>query len=434
MESPSERPFRLWSRPVISWAMYDFANTIFSFAVITRYFNEWVLQDHNAPDWWVSLMGLCVAAALIVTMPPLGAIADRSGRRIPFLLTFTLTCGVATIAMGLAGNLLVALVLCGIAQFAYQSAIAHYDPLLATVAPPERQGAVSGFGVGLGYVGSLVAVVVLTAIVGEGDKQHAFIPTALMYLVFSIPIFLFVKERRLPRTDETSTTTTTAQVIRQASRQLVDTSSHMWSDHRSVARFLIGRFFYADALLTVILYMTVYMDRLDAFTESQKTLLLALSIITAAVGAFIAGAIVERKGPRIVLLVILGIFATTVALAGLTASPTLVWALGPLVGLGLGAVWTSDRVFMMRLTPEPVRGEFFGIYNLIGKLSSGVGPFVIWGGCLWLLHEQAGWSKLDASRVALGGLAAAAVLGLLIVRPLSDKVTTATGQPELDAA
>ena len=75
---------------------------------------------------------------------------------------------------------------------------------------------------------------------------------------------------------------------------------------------------------------------------------------------------------------------------------------------------------MMRLTPEDVRGEFFGVYNLVGKLSSGIGPFVLWSGTIWYLHGHGTWSILDASRAALAMLALAVVAGMLVLRPLSD--------------
>ncbi len=116
------------------------------------------------------------------------------------------------------------------------------------------------------------------------------------------------------------------------------------------------------------------------------------------------------------------IFATAILLvAGITGSAALVWVLGPAIGITLGGVWTSDRVFMLRLSPPELRGEFFGIYNLVGKLSSGFGPLVLWGGTVWLLHDSAGWTKLDASRVALVVLALAVVAGLWVLRPLSDE-------------
>jgi UMF1 family MFS transporter len=211
-------------------------------------------------------------------------------------------------------------------------------------------------------------------------------------------------------------------VVRRAFGQLRTTVTHIRSDHRHTGRFLIARFLYVDAIATVIAYMTVYMSRVGDFTESEKTTVLGLAMIAAALGAFASGWLVERYGPRAVLLSILWFAAATLTIAGATGSSALVWVLGPAVGITLGAVWTSDRVFMMRLTPPQLRGEFFGIYNLVGKLSSGFGPLVLWGGTIWLLHENQGWSTLSASRVALLVLAAAVIAGIWVLRPLTDEV------------
>ena len=95
--------------------------------------------------------------------------------------------------------------------------------------------------------------------------------------------------------------------------------------------------------------------------------------------------------------------------------------IGPVVGVTLGAVGSSDRVFLLRLIPATQRGEFFGISGLVGKLSSGFGPFILWGGTIWLvttLIDSVG--KPGASRVAMIGLAATAMVGVLILRRLSD--------------
>lgn len=408
--------FSLWQRPVISWAFYDFANTIFSFAVITRYFNEWVIEDRAAPDWYVGAMGFVVGFFLLLTMVPLGAIADRYGRRKPFLIGFTLLSVVMTALIATTDTVLASLVVAGLAIYGFQSALAHYDPLLATVAPEPVRGRVSGFGVGLGYLGALAGAGTLLLVVGEGDKQAAFVPTAAMYLLFALPCFLFVHERRLERVSDGHSA---AQVARAAFMQLAVTARNI-GRYRAVVQFLVARFLYVDALAVTIAYMTVYMSRVGDFTENQKTVVLGLAMVCAAVGAFLSGTLVDRKGPRWVLVRILGLFVGTLVLAAATGAAWAVWVLGPLVGVCLGGVWTSDRVFMMRLSPPRFRGEFFGMYNLIGKLSSGVGPLVLWGGTVWLFHEQFGSSLLDASRIALIALAVATVLGLVLIGPLSD--------------
>ncbi len=426
-------PFRLVSAPVLGWAFYDFANTIFSFAVMTQYFNKWVIEDNGRPDFHVGIMGFIVGLALVFVMPAMGAVSDQLGRRLPFLAAFTLACIGATGVLGSVDDVTVALVIAGVAIFSFQLALSMYDPLLATVAPEEHRGVVSGLGVGLGYLGVLIGSQVLAAIVSSAgdDRQAAFVPTAILFGVFSLPIFLFVRERR--PADHPGRTDAWSLIIRRALGQLAATTGHIRREQRDVGRFLIARFLYVDAIATVIAYMTVYMGRVGDFSTQQETIVLGSAMFAAAIGAFISGRLVEAHGPKFVLQWILRIATLTLLTAAISGSDELVWVLGPAIGITLGAVWTSDRVFMMRLSPPEVRGEYFGIYNLVGKLSSGVGPLVLWGGTIWLLHDKGSWNALDASRVALGMLALAVVAGLLVLRPLADHVRYADAPTDAGA-
>jgi len=424
MDAPTTtaQPFRLFSAPVLGWAFYDFANTIFSFAVITQYFNKWVIEDNGRPDIHVGIMGFVVGLALVFVMPAMGAISDQVGRRLPFLAVFTAACVLATAVLGTIDSVTVALVVAGVAIFAFQLALSMYDPLLATVAPEEHRGVVSGLGVGLGYLGVLIGSQVLAVIVGSGDsvdRQSAFLPTAIMFTLFALPIFLFVRE---PRSAARADAETLGVVVRRATRQLAATAGHIRREQRDVGRFLIARFLYVDAIATVIAYMTVYMGRVGDFSTQQETIVLGSAMLSAALGAFVSGRLVAAHGPKFVLQWILRIATITLLVAAITGSAGLVWILGPAIGITLGAVWTSDRVLMMRLAPPEVRGEYFGIYNLVGKLSSGVGPLVLWGGTIYLLHDSGSWNVLDASRAALGMLALAVIAGLVVLRPLSDEV------------
>jgi MFS-type transporter involved in bile tolerance (Atg22 family) len=84
-------------------------------------------------------------------------------------------------------------------------------------------------------------------------------------------------------------------------------------------------------------------------------------------------------------------------------------------------VYTVDRVFRLALTPPEARGELFGFFNLIGRVAQALGPFVLWGGVIFVLHDLTGWlDGLDASRVSLALIAIAAMIGLFVIRPLDD--------------
>jgi MFS transporter, UMF1 family len=407
------RAARVFTVPAVSWAFYDFANTIFSYAVITRYFNEWILIERDKPDWYVGVMRLVVSLVLVFALPYFGALADSQGRRKPLLIAFTLAAIVATALLGLIDTTMAALVLAALAIFAFQSAGAQYDPLLADVAPPETRGRVSGLGTGLGFVGVLVALGLFVLIVPEDQNQRAFLPTAALFLVFALPCFLFVSE---PRRRGVAA----GRATREAFGQVVN-ALRLARAREGVLRFLLARFLYLDAISTVITYMTVYAKRTAGFSGGERTALLALSVVFAALGAFGGGMLTERIGPKRVLIGILVLFAGALGVEAASGAGQLLWVIGPLVGITLGAVGASDRIFLLRLIPASQRGEFFGISGLVGKLSSGFGPFVLWSGTIWLaitLFDSMG--KPGASRIAMIALAAASGVGILVLRPLSD--------------
>jgi UMF1 family MFS transporter len=408
-----DRRWRLLSLPVVGWILYDFANTIFSFVIVTRYFNDWIIEEQGKPDIYVGFMVASVSVALIVALPLIGALADRLGRHKPILIAFTLLSVLATGLLGVIDSVLLALVVGAIATFAFNTADSQYHPLLSVIAPEPRRGRVSGIGVAVGLLGGLTALVVIGSMVSDGHAQRAFLPAAAMFLVFALPCFLLVREGRKPAPEPG------AQAPPRPFAQLVATVRRARGAPHG--RLLLARFFYVDAIATVLAYLTVYARRTGDFDGDSIDLLLAISALTGIVGALGGGVLAERMGPRRVVLGTLVIAVVALLAEALTGLGALLWVVGPLIGVVLGSLSAVDRVFLLRLVPPERRGEDFALYALVGKLSTGFGPLVLWGGTILVASELAGLSKFDASRVAVVVLAGAALLGLLILRPLSDR-------------
>ncbi len=404
--------WRLLSLPVIGWIVYDFANTIFSFVVVTRYYNDWIIEERGQPDIYVGLMVAAVSVALILALPLLGALADRLGRHKPILVAFTLLSVLATGLLSVIDSILLALLMGGIATFAFNSADAQYHPLLSVVAPEERRSRVSGIGVAVGYLGSLTALFAIGSFVEDGQAQRSFLPAAALFFVFALPCFLLVRERPRPArgSDDRAPARPFAQLV--ATLRRARGAPH--------GRLLLARFFYVDAIATVLVFLTVYARRTGDFDGGAIDMLLAISAVTAIGGAVGGGLLAERIGPKRVILGTLTLAIVALLGAALTGSGSLLWVVGPVIGVVLGSLSAVDRVFMLRLVAPERRGEDFGLYALVGKLSTGFGPLVLWGGTILVAHDLAGLSPFDASRVAVVVLAGAALLGLLILRPLAE--------------
>lgn len=409
-----DRRWRLLSLPVVGWILYDFANTIFSFVVVTRYFNDWIIEERGQPDIYVGLMVASVSVVLVVLLPLLGALADRLGRHKPILIAFTLLCVFATGLLSVVDSILLALVVGAIATISFNTADSQYHPLLSVVAPEPRRGRVSGIGVAIGYIGSLTALFAIGAMVDDGEAQKAFLPAAAMFLFFALPCFLLVRERRKPPPDPAE------QAPARPFAQLAATVRRARGAPHG--RMLLARFFYVDAIATVLAYLTVYARRTGDFDGDSIDQVLALSAVAGILGAIGGGILAERFGPKRVIQGTLILAIGALLAEAITGSGELLWVVGPLLGIVLGSLSAVDRVFLLRLIPPERRGEDFGLYALVGKLSTGFGPLVLWGGTVLVAHDLIGLSKFDASRVAVVVLAGAAFVGWLILRPLSDRV------------
>ena len=192
-------------------------------------------------------------------------------------------------------------------------------------------------------------------------------------------------------------------------------------------RFLIGRFFYTDPVNTVIVVMSVFATQAIGLTSGQANLVLLGLTIAAVLASFGWGVVVERIGPKRTLMWVLASWCVGLIIGGAVLSlPTFLIA-GILLGSGLGGVWTSDRVFMLRLSPPERIGEFFGLYGLAGKFSAVTGP-ILYGTIVSVLLN-AGWGK-GAYQVGILSFLVLMVIGILFLRGVPDR--TSEADPDTD--
>ena len=400
----------------LSWALYDFANTIFSFAVVSGAIGLYLVNDDQFGErdgnLFLSLAVVASVALNAAVSPVLGAISDRGGRRMPFLLAFTLSCIAATFFIADVPPVL-GLGLFIVANFAYQAALIYYDATLKTVSTAAARGKLSGIGTAIGYCGTVfVGLLIFFLDIPVVDRFRL---TAVLFLVFAIPIFVFVKEPK--RTDEAPLSVAD---IKDAFGQL----RRSIADAREVPglwRFLIGRFFYSDAVNTVIVVMSVVTVKAMGLSETNATLVLLSLTLVAIVMSFVWGWLVDRQGPKRTLVMVLISWAFGLLLGGIAVgfgSAGLVPFLiaGAILGSGLGGVQVADRVLMVRLSPPAQLGEFFGLYGLVGKGSQVVGQ-LLYGALIWLLLDTLG---NGAYQVAVLSLLVTMLIGLWLLWPVRD--------------
>jgi len=394
---------------IVSWALYDFANTIFAANVIALYVPLWVTQELGGADIHYGLALACSMAAVALTMPLLGTVSDQWGKRKPLLLLFTAVCTCATGVLGVWTSLPLALVCFAVANYAYHGGLVFYNALLPAVTNKRHWGRVSGLGVGLGYAGAICGVVMVIPFVSGrlwrwdvpflagGGNAASFLPTALLFLVFALPLFVWVRE---------------------GGRTTQRRKGGIWGallkvmEYPHVIRFLLARFFYLDGINTVVVFMSIYLVKVVGFSGMGEVQgFFIVSTVFAVGGGMGWGVAADRWGHKRTLSLVLFIFMATAVVAAVAAHKLLFWFIGPLIGVALAGVWTCDRPLLITLAPPQMYGECFGLYSLAGKLAAILGPLQ-WG-VIVSLGEPLGLWKY---RIAIVSLIFLFGMGLLILR------------------
>jgi len=357
----------------LAWALYDFANTIYSFMVVSFAMGIWAtrfLGEGPGLLWFGVAASVSVGLNAIVS-PILGAISDRVGRRKPFLGAFTAVCVAATALIGLV-DVRLGLVAFAIANFAYQAALIYYDALLDDVAHPRARGRLSGIGVALGYTGTLTVGGLWAAGVTQVEGQSSpatFILVALLFALFALPLFLRVRERR-------------AQALQFRVSEALASWAQLATTVRHAAavpgllRFIVARFFYTDPVNTVIAVMGAFAVGAVGFSEGGALVALLVLTVVAVLASLGWGVLADRIGPKRTLIAVLGSWALGLTIIGLFLNPVAFFIAGAILGSGLGGVAVADRYLLLRLAPPERLGEMFGLYGLVGKASAVVGPLM----------------------------------------------------------
>ncbi|WKW14334.1 MFS transporter [Pseudogemmatithrix spongiicola] len=402
-------------RAVWSWILYDLANTIFSMGVVSLYFSLWVREQVGA-DRADTVYGIITAVSMgiiFVISPLLGAMTDRAPRRMPFLVVSTIVCVGLTASLARSGYWVTMLAFV-LANAAYQAGLQFYDALLPEVTTEENRGRISGIGVGIGYLGSFVAVG-LGFLPQSEEKPFVFTAIAVSFLLFSIPCFLWVKERGNPNPRPVFSLA----MIRESTAETLRTLRG-GKEYPGLIRFLVGRVFYTDAINTVINIMMLYtVNVVVASGQSEEggertaLLVMFVAISFAVVGGFVWGQLVDRRGPKRTLDYVLWLWVATFAMAAAVGLLGLPWqtlfVVASMAGVSLGGIWSADRPLMLRLTPPDRIGEFYGLYGMVGRFSAIIGP-MIWAFVAWLCIGQLGMTPIRGQ-----GIGVLVLLGFIFV-------------------
>lgn len=374
-------------RQILSWALYDWANSAYATVVIAGFFpiffKSYWAADLSATESTYQLGVANAVASLIIMVfaPLLGAIADRGSARKKFLLFFALAgivmcSGLFFVAQG---EWALAVVVYILATVGFMGGNLFYDALIVRVSPQNKLDMVSALGYGFGYLGGGVIFALMVMLTlwpttfGLSDASEAvrvsFICVALWWGLFSIPLWLFVKEPK--NADNVSLW----QSVRGGWQQLCDTLKVI-RQLRVVMLFLGGYWLYIDGVDTIVRMAVDYGLSLGFDSNS---LIIAL-LITQFVGfpaAILFGRLGQRYGAKTGIFIAIAVYIGITLWASLIEHEIEFYGLAIMIGLVQGGIQSLSRSLYVRLIPADKAAEFFGFYNMVGKSAAIVGPLMM---------------------------------------------------------
>lgn len=363
---------------IAAWTLFDFANTGFSVMIVTfgyaLYFQS-VVAGGSDFYWGLAVSISMLICALIA--PPLGAAADANHGKKQFLLWFTALSIAATIGLYWvdAGMVLLGIILFVLANVGFEGGIVFYDALLPSITSKSSIGRVSGYGYAMGYAGALAILVLCLPLLSGGlgaenvaTFRLSFLVTAAFFLVFSLPLFIFVPEQRTEERPKN--------YIREGFRRSLQTLRHI-RQYPTMTRFLTAFFLYNDAILTVVAFASLYAKTTLQFSIGEL-IVFFMTVQTAAIlGSVVFGILTDSLGARRTLLGTLAMWIVVVVSAYFATSKEVFYGVGLLAGISIGSCSSASRTLMAQLVPPERTTEFFGFYDgLFGKASAIVGPLI----------------------------------------------------------
>ena len=362
-----------------AWYAYDFGNSAYAaiilLAVFSAYFKDVVVGGAEGTRLWGIAVG---AAAIIVAIisPILGAIADVARSKKLFLGIFTAISILFTAMLFLVGpgDVVMAMVIFILAEIGYRGAQVFYDALLVDVSTPETVGNISGIGWAIGMLGgifTLVVVLVPMQIIKVFDANFAFLITAVVFLIASIPTFLFVKEKH-----GTPRQISLGKLIKDAFKKLAKTFKEI-RHYKAFLRYMFAFLIYNDGIMMLMDFAAIIGGTLFGLGQVELLLFVIIIHITGALGALAFGRIADRvSSKRAVLYSLIILIVSLATLFFIGDSRIAFFIVGGFAGFSLSGAQAISRTMVSQLAPADKMTEFYGFLSVAGRTSTFVGPLV----------------------------------------------------------
>ncbi|MEL6570203.1 MAG: MFS transporter [Pseudomonadota bacterium] len=352
-----------------------------------------------------TLAGLVIA----FTAPFLGAFADNTGRKRPWLFFFSILYIVGAWSLWFmtpdSSSLMLFLVIFYIAFIAAESALNFINAYLPSLGTEDEVGKISGSGAAFGYAGGLVSLILMLIFLAEDantgktligldplfgldasarEGTRAVGPLiAIWYLIFMVPFFLWVHD---DPEDKGS-----VPPMSKVWGDLKETLKKVWN-RPSTRNFLIGGMFYRDALNALYAFGGVYATLVLGWETLWLGVFGIISVISAAIFTWIGGRFDAKVGPKpVIIFCILMLLVVSSIIVGMSRTqifgvpmpegailPDIIFFIcGCIIGAAGGALYAASRSLMVRHTDPERPTEAFGLFALSGKATAFLAPMLI---------------------------------------------------------
>lgn len=409
-------------RAVLSWFLFDWAAQPWFTMVTTFVFGPYFAAHLAAnPVEGQALWGYSSAVAgfvIAACSPVLGAIADQSGARKPWIFGFSILLAAAGFALwfaapGAGSAIAIALVAFAVGTIGAEFATVFTNAMMPDLAHEDRLGRLSGTGWAMGYVGGLLSLILmlglfvadpetgrtilgLSPVFGlepathEGDRAAGPF-AAIWYLIFVVPLFLF--------TPDTPKRMSVVAAVRPGIAELTATIRGL-RRHANAARFLLANMIYIDGMSALTVFGAIYAASVFGWGAIELGLFGIVLIVFGIIGSVVGGRLDDRIGPKQVVLVSVTVLALALIAilstdrthvlfvvpvappdehGGLFASAgeRAYLVIGIAIGLVAGPLQSASRTLLVKVAPREKLTQFFGLFALSGRVTAFVGPLAV---------------------------------------------------------
>ena len=417
MNSPSNKTF---TRTVKSWIAYDAGNSAFATTVVAAFFPIFYLEfwASNIPKIEASIylnwtLVIC-NVSILLSGPVIGAITDinQSTKRSLTIFTITSVFFVGLLYFLSAGSWILALIFFGIANFCFCVAQIPYDKILTKISTPEKFSIISNQGYAWGYAGGGLLFIVNAlmsiyptsfGLASQSDAiRVSFLMVSIWWLLFLIPLLLNFQETRDHQKSKG--------IVLSSLKNIVTTLKSVYQ-YKNAFLFLIAFFLFIDGAHTVIYLASTFALNLGLETSSIIQALILVQLV-AFPATLIWGYVANRFGDKLVLYITISSYIFIIIYSTTLSSALEFYLLAAWVGCVQGGIQGSSRGYFGKLIPKEKAGEFFGLYNVMGRAGAILGPLLV--GSLLTLYGNV--------RIALLPIAILFIIGGLLLTRVKNEI------------